>query len=73
VKPEQASKVEMRMPTRLQNGEGRTDGEEIDRSTRPIPRLYTKHDVMFIGDERVGDVPVKVLFCGSVLLQLSRL
>ena len=26
------------MPTRLQNGEGRTDGEEIDRSTRPIRR-----------------------------------
>src|SRR4029077_10372352 len=32
------SKVEMRVPTRLQNGEGRTDGEEIDRSTRPIRR-----------------------------------
>jgi hypothetical protein len=26
------------MPTRLQNGEGRTDGEEIDKSTRPIRR-----------------------------------
>jgi hypothetical protein len=26
------------MPTRLQNGEGRTDGEAIDRSTRPIRR-----------------------------------
>jgi hypothetical protein len=38
VKPEQASKVEMRMPTRLQNGEGRTDGEEIDKRTRPIRR-----------------------------------
>ena len=38
VKPEQASKVEMRMSTRLQNGEGRTDGEEIDRGTRPIRR-----------------------------------
>jgi hypothetical protein len=28
----------MRMPTRLQNGEGRTDGEEIDNRTRLIRR-----------------------------------
>jgi hypothetical protein len=38
VKPEQASKVETRMPTRLQNGEGRTDREAIDGRTRPIGR-----------------------------------
>jgi hypothetical protein len=30
VKPEQASKVMMRMPTRLNNGEGRVNGEAID-------------------------------------------
>jgi hypothetical protein len=30
VKPEQASKVKMRMPTRLNNGEGSTSGEAID-------------------------------------------
>jgi hypothetical protein len=28
----------MRMPTRLQNGEGCTDGEEIGKSTHPIRR-----------------------------------
>jgi len=38
VKPEQASKVMMRMPTRLDNGEGRTGGEEIDERTRSIRR-----------------------------------
>jgi len=38
VKPEQASKVEMRMPTRLQNGEGSMDGEAIDARTRSIRR-----------------------------------
>ena len=37
VKPEQASKVKMRMPTRLRYGEGRTDGEAIDRCTRLGP------------------------------------
>ena len=31
VKPEQASKVKLWMPTRLNNGEGRADGEEIDK------------------------------------------
>ncbi len=29
--------------------------------------------VMFIGDEGIGEVPVKLLFCGSAVLQLSRL
>jgi hypothetical protein len=38
VKPEQASKVEMRMPTRPQNGEGSTDEEEIDERTHSIRR-----------------------------------
>jgi hypothetical protein len=28
----------MRMPTRLQNGEGRTDGEAIDACAHPIRR-----------------------------------
>jgi len=37
VKPEQASKVEVRMPTRLQNGEGRVSGEAIDKRTRLDP------------------------------------
>jgi hypothetical protein len=37
VKPEQASKVEMRMPTRLHNGEGRVSGEAIDKRTRLDP------------------------------------
>ena len=36
-KPEQASKVEVRMPTRLQNGEGRVTGEAIDTCTRFDP------------------------------------
>jgi hypothetical protein len=31
VKPEQASKVKVRTPTRLRYGEGRADGEVIDR------------------------------------------
>jgi hypothetical protein len=30
--------VKMRMPTRLRNGEGRTDGEAVDTGTRPIRR-----------------------------------
>ena len=34
VKPEQASKVKSRMPTRLNDGEGCTDGQVID--ARPI-------------------------------------
>jgi hypothetical protein len=38
VKLEQASKVMTRMPTRLNFGEGCTDGEAIDMSTRPIRR-----------------------------------
>jgi hypothetical protein len=38
VKLEQASKVMMRMPTRLNVGEGCTDGEAIDMGTRPIRR-----------------------------------
>ena len=38
VKPEQASKVMMRMPTRLNNGEGSMSGEEIDECTRSIRR-----------------------------------
>jgi hypothetical protein len=38
VKPEQASKVELRMPTRLKYEEGRTDGEAIDKRTRSIRR-----------------------------------
>ncbi len=33
-KPEQASKVKVRTPTRLHNGEVRVDGEGIDKSTR---------------------------------------
>src|SRR3954452_23392271 len=37
VKPEEASKVKMRMPTRLGNGEGRADGEAIDTRTRLDP------------------------------------
>jgi hypothetical protein len=37
VKSEQASKVMMRMPTRLNNGEGRVDGEAIDTGTRFDP------------------------------------
>jgi hypothetical protein len=38
VKPEQASKVKMRTPTRLRFGEGRANGEAIDRSTRSVRR-----------------------------------
>jgi hypothetical protein len=38
VKSEQASKVMMRMPTRLHNGEGHVDGEEIDTCTHSIRR-----------------------------------
>ena len=38
VKPEQASKVLMRMPTLLPFGEGRVSGEAIDICTRSIRR-----------------------------------
>ena len=38
VKPEQASKVKMRMPTRRGDGEGCMDGEAIDMGTRSIRR-----------------------------------
>jgi hypothetical protein len=38
VKPEQALQVMMRMSTRLNNGEGSTSGEEIDKRTRSIRR-----------------------------------
>ena len=38
VKPEQASKVTMRMPTLLPFGEGRVSGEAIDMRTRSIRR-----------------------------------
>ena len=38
VKPEQASKVMMRMPTHLNNGEGRVNGEAIDICTHSIRR-----------------------------------
>ena len=38
VKPEQASKVRMRMPTRRSFGEGRTRGEVIDTRTHAIRR-----------------------------------
>jgi len=38
VKPEQASKSIMRMPTRPKCGEGRVNGEVIDISTRSIRR-----------------------------------
>jgi len=38
LKPEQASKVAMRMPTRLGNGEGRTErGRKPDTCTRSDP------------------------------------
>ena len=38
VKPEQASKSIMRMPTRTKRGEGRVSGEVIDTSSRLIRR-----------------------------------
>jgi hypothetical protein len=38
VKPEQASKVMMWMPTRLNFGEGSTGGREIDKRTRSVHR-----------------------------------
>ena len=38
MKPEQASKVKMRMPTRQRNGEGSTGGEAIDVRTHLIRR-----------------------------------
>ena len=38
VKPEQASKVRMRMPTLRSFGEGRTRGEAIDTRTHAIRR-----------------------------------
>ncbi len=38
MKPEQASKVMMRMPTLLRLGEGSMSGEEIDKRTRSIRR-----------------------------------
>jgi hypothetical protein len=38
VKPEQASKVRMRMQTRRSFGEGRTCGEAIDMRTHAIRR-----------------------------------
>jgi hypothetical protein len=41
VKPEQASKVLMRMPTLRSFGEGRTCGEVIDKRTHAIRRGST--------------------------------
>lgn len=38
MKPEQASKVTMRMPTLLPFGEGRVSGEAIDTRTRSVRR-----------------------------------
>jgi hypothetical protein len=38
VKPEQASKVMMQTPTRLNDGEGRVDREDIDARTCPVCR-----------------------------------
>ena len=38
VKPEQASKVMIRMPTHLNDGEGSMSGEAIDTRTRSIRR-----------------------------------
>jgi hypothetical protein len=38
VKPEQASKVKSRTPTRLNFGEGRADGEATDTRTRLVRR-----------------------------------
>jgi len=38
VNPEHASKVEWRMPTRAENGEGSTGGEATDASTHPVRR-----------------------------------
>jgi hypothetical protein len=49
VKPEQASKVKVRTPTRLRYGEGRVDGEVIDTRTRLVRRgsgLGTPEKVM---------------------------
>jgi hypothetical protein len=42
VKPEQASKVKMRMPTRLHNGEGHVSGEAIDESWNRFSRRISK-------------------------------
>jgi hypothetical protein len=38
VKPEQALKSIMRMPTRPKRGEGRVNGEVIDTSSRSVRR-----------------------------------
>ena len=43
VKPEQASKVLMRMPTLRSFGEGRTCGEAIDTRTHAIRRGSARH------------------------------
>ena len=59
MKPEQASKVKMRKPTRQRYGEGSTDGEAIDARTRSLRRGNgngTLEKVMQVtGETRCGE------------------
>jgi hypothetical protein len=43
VKPEQASKVKLWMPTRLLTGEGRANGEETDKHLFGPPGYWARH------------------------------
>jgi hypothetical protein len=43
VKPEQASKVKLWMPTRLLTGEGRANGEETDKHLFGPPGYWAQH------------------------------
>ena len=56
MKPEQASKVKMRTPTRLRFGEGRTDGEATDKCTCSVRRgMWARHAgrvIRVIGEAR---------------------
>jgi hypothetical protein len=59
VKSEQASKVEMRAPTRRIIGEGRVEGEGIDMRTLSA-RRGSGNGTMEIGDARNRRRPVRV-------------
>ena len=72
MKPEQASKVTMRMPTLLPFGEGRVSGEAIDMGTRSIRRgsgLGTSEKVVRV----IGGDPFGARVAASTSLRAAAL
>src|SRR6202022_2888540 len=70
VKPEQASKVTMRMPTLLPFGEGCTSGEVIDTRTRSIRRGsgHSTSEGWFVV---IGGDPLRVRVAASTSLSVA--